>query len=609
MSQPVNRYKADLRDFKFLLFEQFRMQDLLGKPPFEDWDQEAVEMVLGEVYKWSCEVLGPLNPVADAQGCRVEDGKVKTPKGFKEAWKSFHEAGWGSMAVSSEYGGQDGPFTLHTVAEEMLSGANTAFNMYPGLTLGVGEVIGECGTPEQKKAFCAKLCAGTFAGTMCLTEPHAGSDVGASTTRATPIGDGKYKIEGTKIFISAGDHDMAENIIHLVLARTPDAPHGTRGLSLFIVPRDRLDGSGGNDVSVGGIEHKMGINGSATCVLNFGENGACIGEIVGAEEQQGIRQMFHLMNLARIGVGIQGLAVASSAYLNALEYAKERRQGTDVTARKDPDADKVPIIKHGDVRRMLLDMKARVEGIRALTFKLTMHTDRARAIGDSDPTAAAYHQGQVDLLVPLLKAYGSDQAFQICATAMQVFGGAGYLKDHPIEQYCRDAKIFSIYEGTNHIQALDLVGRKLGQKGGANYQAFAKDVGGFIAANREHPELKDSIAVLSSALEALTGTAMRFWGWLKSGKMDLVPLVANRFLEMMAEGTVGWLLLEGAVLADKAAAELAAGHPDKAFYAGRKYAAIYYALNVLPGVAHKAALIAKEDRSVMEIPEEAFATL
>ena len=608
MSQPVNRYKADLRDFKFLLFEQFRMQDLLGKPPFEDWDQEAVEMVLGEVYKWSCEVLGPLSAVADAQGCRVEDGKVKTPKGFKEAWKSFHEAGWGSMAVSSEYGGQDGPFTLHTVAEEMLSGSNTAFNMYPGLTLGVGEAIAECGTPEQKKAFCSKLCDGTFAGTMCLTEPHAGSDVGAATTRATPMGDGKYKIEGTKIFISAGDHDMSENIIHLVLARTPDAQHGTRGLSLFIVPRDRLDGSGGNDVTVGGIEHKMGINGSATCVLNFGENGACIGELVGTEEQRGMRQMFHMMNLARIGVGIQGLSVASAAYLNALEYAKERKQGTDVAARKDPDAPKVPIIQHADVRRMLLDMKARVEGIRALTFKLTMHTDRARAIEDSDPTAAAYHQGQVDLLVPLLKAYGSDQAFQICATAMQVFGGAGYLKDHPIEQYCRDAKIFSIYEGTNHIQALDLVGRKLGQKGGANYQAFAKDVGSFIAANREHPELKDSIAVLSSALEALTGTAMRFWGWLKSGKMDLVPLVANRFLEMMAEGTVGWLLLEGAVLADKAAAELADGHPDKAFYAGRKYAAMFYARNVLPGVADKAALIAKEDRSPMEIPEEAFAT-
>lgn len=609
MSQPVNRYKADLRDFKFLLFEQFRMQELLGKAPFEDWDQEAVEMVLEQVYKWSCDVLGPLNAVSDAQGCRVEDGKLKTPAGFKEAWKAFYEAGWGTLAMPGEHGGQDGPFTLHTVAEELLSGANTAFNMYPALTLGVSEVIDQYGTPAQKKTFIAKMCDGTYGGTMCLTEPHAGSDVGANTTRATPIGDGKYKIEGTKIFISGGDQDMAKNIIHLVLARTPDAAPGTRGLSLFIVPRDRLDGSGSNDVSLGGIEHKMGINGSATCVLNFGENGDCIGELVGTEEQQGIRQMFHLMNLARIGVGIQGLAVASSAYLNALDYAKERKQGTDINARKDPNAPKVPIIVHADVRRMLLDMKARVEGIRALAIKLTMHTDRVRVISDSDPTAAAYHQGQVDLLVPLLKAYGSDQAFQVCATAIQVFGGAGYLKDHPVEQYCRDAKIFSIYEGTNHIQALDLVGRKLGQKGGANYQAFAKDVGSFIAANREHPELGGSIVILGKALEALTGTAMRFWGWLKGGKMDLVPLVANTFLEMMSETAVGWLLLEGAVIADKAAAELKEDHPDRPFYAGRKHAAIYFAQTVLPAVAYKAGVIGAENRSALDIPEDAFATI
>ncbi|MCG8420997.1 MAG: acyl-CoA dehydrogenase [Proteobacteria bacterium] len=606
MSRAINRYKADLRHVRFLLFEQFRLQDMLGKAPYSDWSREDVDMVLDELYKWTCEVLGPLNAAGDAQGCTLQDGKVKTPKGFPEAWRSLYEAGWRSLAVSDEFGGQNGPYTLHTLMEEFCSGANTAFTMYAGLTHGVAELIAEHGTPEQRSTYCSKLFNGEFSGTMCLTEPHAGSDVGANSTRATPIGDGKYKIEGTKIFISGGDADVAGNVIHTVLARTEDAPSGTRGLSLFIVPRDRLDGSGSNDVSVTGIEHKMGINGSSTCMLTFGENGECIGELIGTEEQRGIRQMFFLMNVARIGVGIQGLSVASSAYLNALEYAKERRQGSNIRSWKDADAPRVPIIEHPDVRRMLIDMKSRVEGIRALAIKLAMHIDKARAIQDSDPDAAAYHQGQVDLLVPILKAYGSDQAFAICATAIQVLGGAGYLKDHPIEQYTRDAKIFSIYEGTNHIQALDLVGRKLGKHGGATYQAFAKDVNAFVSGHKEHPEIGDAVVELGSAVEALSGTAMRFLGWFRSRRVDMVPLAANRFLEMMAETTVAWLLLEGAVIAEKASAELAESHADKAFYAGRKYAAVYFARNVLPGVRHKAQILSGEDTSVLDIPEAAF---
>ncbi len=394
--------------------------------------------------------------------------------------------------------------------------------------------------------------------------------------------------------------------MHLVLARTDDAPPGTRGLSLFIVARDKPDGTS-NDVSVASIEAKMGIKASSTCVLNFGDDDNCVGELVGGEEQKGISQMFHMMNFARIGVGIQGLSVASSAYLNAVEYAKERKQGSSIKQWKDAAAPRVAIIDHADVRRMLLDMKARVEGIRALVVKLTMHIDRVRALGGND-VEAAYHQGQVDLLVPLLKAYGSDQSFQICATAIQVYGGAGYLKDNPVEQYCRDSKIFSIYEGTNHIQALDLVGRKLGQKGGANVQAFAKDVATFVAANKEHPIFKDQIAILATTMEALTASAMRFLGWFTGGKMDLVPLSANRMLEMMSETVVGWLLLEQGVIAEKASAALAADHPDKAFYAGKRYAAQYFANNVLSTVALKAQLMAKEDRSPIDVPEGAFAT-
>ncbi|MBE7453427.1 MAG: acyl-CoA dehydrogenase [Kofleriaceae bacterium] len=607
MSQPINRYKADLRDIRFVLFEQFKLQDLLGKAPYANWGQEEVATVLEELYGWAKEQLGPLNATGDAAGCTLEAGKIKTPPGFKEAWKSLYDVGWRRLSVPEKFGGQEGPFTLHAVSEEIMCGANAAFNMYPALTQGVADVIQEFGTPEQMAAYCPKLHDGTYAGTMCLTEPHAGSDVGSATTKAFPMGGGKYKLKGTKIFISGGDQDLSKNILHLVLARTEDAPAGTKGLSLFVVPRDRSDGTS-NDVQVGSIEHKMGIKASSTAVLNFGENDNCIGELVGTEEQKGMSQMFHLMNYARIGVGVQGLGVASSAYLNALEYAKDRKQGPSIKQWKDAAAPRVPIIEHPDVRRMLLDMKAKVEGIRALIIKLAVHIDKVNAAG-GDKTAAEYHQGQVDLLVPLVKAYGSDTAFQVCVTAIQTLGGAGFLKDYPIEQYARDSKIFSIYEGTNHIQALDLVGRKLGQRGGANLQAFIKDVQAFAATIKDDATYKDAAAGLSAAAEAVMGTAMRFLGWFGGGKMEMVPLAANRFLEMMSETAIGWLLLEQAAIGEKALATLAADHPDRAFYTGKRYAALFYAANVLATVPLKAAQIGKEDRTPVEIPTEAFATV
>ena len=607
MPQP-NQYKSNLRDVSFLLFEQFKLDELIGKAPYANWGKEEVVAVLEEAYGWAQKYLGPYNRSGDEEGCRLENGQVHVPDGFKAAWKALWDAGWRTLAVEESHGGQAGPMTLALMVEEFMSGANTSFNMYPALTHGAAEVIIAFGTPEQQATYVAKLFNGTYGGTMCLTEPHAGSDVGSASSVATRRPDGKYDIRGVKIFISGGDQDMSENIIHMVLARTPDAPAGTKGLSLFIVPKLRLEG-GSNDVTVGGIEHKMGIRASTTAVLNFGDSDGCIGELVGTTEQKGMSQMFHLMNSARIGVGIQSLAIASSAYLNALDYAKERKQGSSIKHWKDATAPRVPIIDHPDVRRMLLDMKARVEGLRALTVKLTMHLDRVHALGQTggDQAAIEYHTGQVDLLVPLLKAYGSDQAFQICATAIQVYGGAGYLKDWPVEQYCRDSKIFSIYEGTNHIQAMDLVGRKLMQRGGANIQAFGKDVGQFVAANKAHPVLKDSIAALGQAMEALTGAGGKFMQWFGGGKMEMVPAAANRFLEMMAETTVGWLLLEAAVIAETAGAKLAADHPDRAFYEGKRFAAQYFALNVLPNVVSKAQLIAREDRSALDIPVAAFA--
>jgi alkylation response protein AidB-like acyl-CoA dehydrogenase len=603
-----NQYKANLRDLTFLLFEQFKLGDVLGKAPYANWGKDEVLAVLEEAYGWVQKHLGPYNRSGDEEGCRLVDGQVHVPAGFQEAWKALYEAGWRTLAVDEAHGGQAGPYTLALMVEEFMCGANTSFNMYPALTHGAADVILAFGTPEQQATYVPNMFNGRWAGTMCLTEPHAGSDVGSASTTATRRPDGKYDIRGVKIFISGGDHDMTDNIVHMVLARTPDAPPGTKGLSLFIVPKRRPDGTP-NDVTVGGIEHKMGIRGSATAVLNFGDAGGCIGELVGTTEQKGMSQMFHLMNSARIGVGIQSLALASSAFLNALDYARERKQGSSIKQWKDATAPRVPIIDHPDVRRMLLDMKARVEGLRALAVKLTMHIDHARAIERTggDKALAEYHEGQVDLLVPLIKAYGSDQAFQICATAIQVYGGAGYLKDWPVEQYCRDSKIFSIYEGTNHIQAMDLVGRKLMQRGGANVQAFGKDVGAFVAAHKQHPTLKDGIAVLAQAMEALTGTGGKFMQWFGGGRMEMVPAVANRFLEMMAETTLGWLLLDAAVIAEAAAAGLPADHPDRAFYDGKKFAALYFAHNVLPGVAAKAQLIAREDRTALDMPAAAFA--
>jgi alkylation response protein AidB-like acyl-CoA dehydrogenase len=610
MSQAQNRYKTDLRELQFLLFEQFGMRDILGKEPYAAWGEDEVRMVLDQVYEFATKELGPLNSVGDREGCKIENGHVIVPTGFKGAWKKLYEAGWRQLSGSEEYGGQGAPRTLQVLVEEMFSGANCAFMMYPGLALGAAELLEHCATPEQRKLFCTQMFAGKWGGTMCLTEPHAGSDVGAAKSTAKDLGDGNYAIKGTKIFISGGDHDMADNMIHLVLARIDGAEAGTKGLSLFIVPKFRVDASGklgeANDVKVASIEHKLGINGNATCMLQFGEDGKCIGQLVGGVPHQGMKQMFMMMNYARIGVGIQGIALGGAAYQSALEYAKDRKQGSSIAQWKDPSAPRVPIIEHPDVRRMLLEMKAKVEGIRALIVKLSMHQDRVTALAGKSDEQAAYHHGQVELLTPLVKAYSSEQAFRVCELAIQVHGGAGFTRDYPVEQYLRDAKIFSIYEGTTHIQSLDLVGRKLGQGGGKHAQEFFADLGKFIAANGEHAVLGASVKQLGKAQEAVGGAAFQFLGWFKGGEMEKVPLNANRFLEMMSETAVGWLLLEGAAIAHDKQAKLEKGTRDWNFYEGKKAAAIFFANNVLPDVVAKAKMLQSGDRSAIDIPTAAF---
>jgi alkylation response protein AidB-like acyl-CoA dehydrogenase len=612
MSGGINRYKADLREMEFVLLEQFNFSDIAGKGPFEGWDEETAKSILQQTYRFAREVLGPLNSSADREGCKVVDGSVITPNGFKDAWKQLFEAGLKQIAVSKEHGGQGAPNALCALIEEITSGANTAFNMYPSLAWGAAEVISQCGTEHQKRLYAERMFNGHWGGTMCLSEPHAGSDVGSAVTKAIKLPDGRFKISGTKIYISGGDHDLADNIVHLVLARIEGAPAGTRGLSLFIVPKRRAnaDGSIGehNDVQVASIEHKMGINGSATCVLNFGENGECFGELVGSVEHQGMSQMFLMMNGARIAVGIQGLAVASSAYLNALEYAKDRKQGANFKFWKDPASPRVPIIEHPDVRRMLLELKSHTEGIRALVVKLAAHRDFMLIYQGKDDEKAVYHQSQVDLLTPIVKSYASDESFRLCAIALQVYGGAGFLKDWPVEQYLRDSKIFSIYEGTNHIQAMDLVGRKLGQNGGANFQTFMSDIATFVERNKGHPVFAKEVAALGSASESVVATALGFMGWSQSDKATLVPLSANRFLEMMAKTTVGFVLLDAGVKADEALSALGPGHADRAFYEGKRYSALFYGRNVLPQVKQLAELVTFEDSSPMDISDAAFAS-
>jgi len=607
MVQQINKYKADLRDIRFLLFEQLGLGEVLADARFAEWGEGEVNMVLDEVYKFACNVSGPLNQHGDHEGCRLEGGRVKTPSGFKAAYEAMREQGWKLLAVSPEFGGQGAPYTVQLAADELITGANLSFAMYLSLTYGAAELIEAFGTQAQQQLFCERMFNGTWAGTMCLTEPHAGTDVGDCKTTAVRAPDGSYRLKGTKIFISGGDQDLSDNVVHMVLARAEGGALGTKGLSLFIVPAVHVapDGSLGarNDVEVASIEHKMGIRGSSTCVLSFGDNGQCVGYLCGEEEQRGIMQMFQMMNGARISVGMSGYALASSAYLNALAYAKERKQGG---ASKDPASPRVPIIAHADVRRMMLDMKARVEGCRALGLQLTVHRDQALRLAGKDDDRAAYHSLQVELLTPLLKSYATEQAFQVCQTAIQSYGGAGFLQDHPAEQYCRDAKILAIYEGTNHIQALDLVGRKLRLEGGRAVRDLLTDLFVLTKKHEKHAHLASSVGQLKHAAEAVGGLLS-----VLGSKVDAsrVPLHANMVLECLAELVVAKLLLEGAVIADAKRAALTAAEADHAFYTGKVFGAEYFAHYVLPGVHSRIATIMAGNRSPLDIPDAAFAAI
>ncbi|MFQ5478143.1 MAG: acyl-CoA dehydrogenase [Candidatus Binatia bacterium] len=609
----INFLKADTRSIEFTLWEHLKVQQLFEHEYFSHIGREDCDQVLQQVLRFSNEVLGPLNGPGDRRGCVLENGVVTTPEGFKEAWKQLYELGFPSFNLSLEKGGFQGPMSVGAGLGELQSGANVSFNMYPGLTHGALELISNFAIEEDKKRFVEPMTNGRFAGTMCLSEPQAGSDVGAITTKAVHVEGNKYKIQGTKCWISCGDQDMSENIIHLLLARVEGAPQGTKGISLFIVPKIRVndDGSLGepNDVGTTSIEHKLGINASSTAVLTFGENDGCIGYLCGTEENVGMKQMFMMMNGARILVGVQGLSVASTAYLNALSYARDRQQGTSVKAFKDPSAPRVSIIEHSDVRRMLMEMKSKVEGMRALVCRLSLHLDLATALQEKDPDTAAYHSGQVDLLTPLVKAYCSDQAFRVCELAIQVYGGAGFVQDNPVEQYLRDTKIFSIYEGTNHIQALDLVVRKLRGRQGRDLSDYSGGLTNFVQSNSTDPAVGSEVRALGKAAQALQEAGTSIVGYMMEGKLDQLTLCASPFLEAMAHVTVSHLLLEAALVAEEARTQDEEQSQEEFdFYAGKVMSAKFYVNFVLPQAEALCRTIGSGDRSALDIPDRGFST-
>jgi alkylation response protein AidB-like acyl-CoA dehydrogenase len=614
-------FPINMRDIRFILYEQLGIERLCQFDKFKDFSRETFDMVLEEAAKLSSEVMAPLNTVADKEGCTYERGKVRVPQGFHDAFKKYCEGGWIAATAAAESGGQGLPNSVGIAAAEMFVGSCCSITTYPGLTRGCANLIDSFGKPEDKKLFLEKMFSGEWTGTMCLTEPQAGSAVGDVKAIAKKEGD-HYLIQGTKIFITAGDHNLTENIIHAVLARTEDAPPGIKGLSLFIVPKIRVhaDGSLGepNDVNCGGIEHKMGLKGSATATLNFGDDGKCQGFILG-QEGQGIQLMFQMMNEARLGVGLQGFAVGNVAYLYALQYAKERIQGVEVQKMRDPNAPRVPIIKHPDVRRMLMTMKVYAEGLRALIYRGAYYADLAEVA--TDPKEKENCENMIDLLIPIVKAYSTDIAFRLTEWTIQVYGGYGYCGEYPVEQFCRDVKITSIYEGTNGIQAMDLVGRKLSMKKGALFMGWMKEINEFIEKYKAHATFGPAVVQLEQAKNTLINVSMYFAKVAAGGDQAYPMLQSYPYLEMFGEVELAYLLLQQGIIAkekldaifqktgassEEAQAKVINDVSDAAFYAGKVHGAQFFVNNILPKVQSTAATILSGNRSALSIPDAAF---
>ena len=589
-------YTAPVKDMQFVLHDllQITSSDI---PGYADLDAGFTAAVLEEAGKLASDVLAPLNAVGDREGCVLENGVVRTPTGFKAAFEQLKAGGWTALDCDPDYGGQGLPYVMGTAVGEIFVAANMALNMYQGLTHGAYSAIHVHGTAEQKATYLPKMVSCDWTGTMNLTEPHCGTDLGMMRTKAEPQADGSYRITGQKIFISAGEHDMAENIIHLVLAKAPGGGEGTKGISLFIVPKFLVnaDGSLGqrNALSVGKIEEKMGIHGNATCVMNYdGATGWLLGDL-----HKGMRAMFTMMNEARIGVGVQGYAVAEAAYQNALAYARDRLQGRDVTGVKNPDGPADPLIVHPDIRRNLMDQKSFVEGARAFTFWGASLIDRAHRNGDE----AA--EGLISLLTPVIKGFQTDKGFDVAVAAQQVYGGHGYIEEWGMSQFARDARIAMIYEGANGIQALDLVARKLAADGGKHVMAFFDLVKGFLKENEGDERLKAGfLDPLKAASKAMQGAGMYF---MQNGMKNPNAALSGSydFMHLMGHVCLG---LMWAKMAKAAHAALDAGAADRDFYEAKIATGRYYMARQLPACAMHLARIESGAEPVMALRAEAF---
>ena len=612
---------VDKRDVKFVLFEQLAIEQLSNTAKYIDYSRRMYDMVLKEVWKLAENEMVPANRKGDEEGCVWEDDKVKVPESFHRPYYLYRQGGWLSISEDVDAGGQGFPVVMGLAAAEVFCAANLSLFLFSGLTRGAARLIEIYGTEEQKRSYMDKLYSGEWCGTMCLTETDAGSDVGALQMKAVRNPNGTYSISGTKTFISCGDHDLTENIVHMVLARIDGAPQGTKGISIFIIPKLRLENGAlvDNDVICGGIEHKLGIHGSPTCVLNFGENNNCIGYLLG-EENQGMRIMFQMMNESRLFVGLQGQSHASAAYLHALNYAMERIQGCEASRMKDPSAPKVQIINHPDVRRMLMFMKSMSEGLRALHYYTGFCEDMVRCADTEDEKEK--YQDFIDILIPICKAYGSDMGFRVCETAIQVYGGYGYCKEYPVEQFLRDCKIASIYEGTNGIQALDLVGRKLVIKRGRLFKRLITETQEFLKWAHKNFELRELVATFEASREHLIQVTKYFGLKGMTEDFDEVLLYASPYLELFGNVAVGFMLLWQALIAHRRLEEiyLDAGAKDAssrrevltanrsaAFYRGKVASAEFFITNILALSKGKARAIMSGQRSALDIPEEAFA--
>jgi alkylation response protein AidB-like acyl-CoA dehydrogenase len=588
-------YTAPVKDMQFILHNVLNVT-ASDVPGYSDLDEGFTAAVLEEAGRVASDVLAPLNAVGDRMGCTLENGVVRTPKGFDAAFKTMKEGGWTALDCDPEYGGQGLPYLIGTAVGEIFVSANMAFNMYQGLTHGAYSAIHVHGTAEQKTKYLPKMVSCDWTGTMNLTEPHCGTDLGLMRTKAEPQADGSYKITGQKIFISAGEHDLAENIIHLVLAKAPGGGDGIKSVSLFIVPKFIVkdDGSLGarNGVSVGSIEHKMGIHGNATCVMNYdGATGYLLGDLY-----KGMRAMFTMMNEARLGVGLQGYAVAEAAYQNALAYAKDRLQGRAVTGAENPNGPADPLIVHPDIRRNLMDQKSFVEGARAFTFWGAHLIDRSKRMDDD----AA--EGLISLMIPVIKGFQTDKGFEMAVAAQQVLGGHGYIEEWGMSQFARDARIAMIYEGANGVQALDLVGRKLAQDGGKHVLAFFEMVKNFIAENQSDDRLRGLLDPLKTASKQMQAAGMFF---MQSGMKNPNAALAGSydFMHMMGHVCLG---LMWARMAKAAYAALDAGTGDTDFLQAKIATGRYYAARQLPACGMHLARIESGADPVMALEAAAF---